>query len=86
MVEKNLNARFIHKHDTEANWAKAENFVPKRGELIVYDVDDNYTYERIKMGDGTTNVNELPFATESVVKDLLNITNNVGYLDAGTIA
>ena len=45
-MEKTLNSRIIHKHDTESNWLKATNFIPKQGELIVYDVDENYTYQR----------------------------------------
>ena len=62
MAEKNFNARIVHKHDTEANWNKATSFIPKQGELIVYDRDSTYDYERIKIGDGVTNVNALPFA------------------------
>lgn len=62
MSEKNtLRTRLVNKHDIEANWLKAENFTPLQGELIVYDIDENYNYERIKMGDGVTNVNALPF-------------------------
>lgn len=65
MSEKNLNVRIIHKHDIEANWLKATNFAPKQGELIVYDKDSNYAYERFKIGDGVTNVNSLPFCGEA---------------------
>lgn len=61
MAEKNLNARIIHKHDIEENWLKATSFIPKQGEIIVYDVDTNYNYERLKIGNGETNVNNLPF-------------------------
>ena len=61
-----LNTRIQHKHDTEINWSKATGFIPKQGELIVYDIDDNYNYERIKIGDGVTNVNSLPFANEII--------------------
>lgn len=64
MAEKNFNTRIIHKHDTEANWLKAENFIPKKGELIVYDKDVNYSYSRFKIGDGETFVNNLPFSME----------------------
>ena len=60
--EKTMNARLQQKHDIEANWLKAVNFIPKDGELIIYDVDDNYSYPRIKVGDGKTFVNELPFS------------------------
>lgn len=64
MSEKNtLRTRLVNKHDIEANWLKATNFTPLQGELIVYDADENYNYERIKMGDGVTNVNELPFVS-----------------------
>ena len=61
MSEKNIKTRIVHKHDTEENWNKAINFIPKQGEIIVYDVDTTYTYERMKIGDGITNVNDLPF-------------------------
>lgn len=62
MSEKNtLRTRLVNKHDIEANWLKATNFTPLQGELIVYDADENCNYERVKMGDGVTNVNELPF-------------------------
>lgn len=62
MAEKNFNnVRIVNKHDTEANWQKATGFVPKQGELIVYDIDSNYSYERFKIGDGIQNVNKLPF-------------------------
>jgi len=29
MDEKMFNTRIIHKHDTQANWEKAVNFIPK---------------------------------------------------------
>lgn len=66
MSEKILNTRIVHKHDTAENWAKATNFIPKQGELIIYDIDNTYTYERFKIGDGKTLVNNLPFADDSV--------------------
>lgn len=62
MAEKQINGRIVHKHDTEANWVKATNFIPKQGELIVYDVDSTHTSERFKIGDGATLVSNLPFA------------------------
>lgn len=65
MAEKKINARIIHKHDTEENWNKATNFVPKKGEMIVYDIDSNHNYERIKIGDGEHIPNDLPFVTDN---------------------
>lgn len=59
--EKNINSRIIHKHDIEANWIKATGFIPKTGELIIYDPDENFAYARFKVGDGVTNINDLPF-------------------------
>ena len=64
-VEKNTNARIQHKHDIEANWSKATNFIPKAGELVIYDADENYTYARIKIGDGVTAINDLGFIDET---------------------
>ena len=66
MSEKTFNTRIVHKHDTEANWLKAVNFIPKQGEIIVYDIDTTYTYERFKIGDGKTLVSALPFANDAL--------------------
>lgn len=65
MAEKQVKTRIINKHDTEANWDKATNFIPKQGELIVYDIDSSHSYERFKVGDGATTVSNLPFYLES---------------------
>lgn len=67
MSEKILKSRIILKHDTAENWAKATSFVPKQGEVIIYDIDTNYSYERFKIGDGKTLVNSLPFADANKV-------------------
>lgn len=67
MSEKTLKTRIIHKHDIEDNWLKATSFIPKQGELIIYDIDDAHQYERFKIGDGVKNVNDLPFATDNKV-------------------
>ena len=61
MIEKELRTKMIQKHDIEVNWEKAINFIPKKGELIVYDPDENYDYSRVKIGDGISTVNELHF-------------------------
>jgi len=71
MAEKILYGRMIQKHDLEANWLKATNFIPKQGEIIVYDKDSNYNYERIKIGDGTTLVSALPFVDDALRTSLL---------------
>jgi len=69
LAEKLINGRIQHKHDVEANWLKAINFSPKEGELIIYDVDSTHNYPRIKIGDGETNVNALPFTQSLAIAD-----------------
>ena len=62
-----IKTRIRLKSDTEANWLKAapkqnsDGFVPLLGELIVYLADDTHRFSRLKVGDGETNVNFLPF-------------------------
>lgn len=56
MANKVIKTRMVQKHDTSENWAKAENFSPLVGEIIVYD-----DLNKFKIGDGKTNVNDLPF-------------------------
>lgn len=65
MAERILSTRVVQKHDLESNW-NSTNFIPKQGEIIVYDVDDNYNYERLKIGDGITSVNFLPFVSDDI--------------------
>ena len=58
--KKYMNTRIQHKIDTSENWSKAVNFTPLNGELIVYS-----DLQQIKIGDGVTNVNSLPFMNAS---------------------
>ena len=69
MAEKNILGRIQHKHDVEENWLKATNFCPKEGELIIYDPDSAHTYPRMKVGNGTDNVNALPFVEPEITLD-----------------
>lgn len=64
MAEKSLNTRIQNKCDTTANWAKATNFVPKKGEIIVYSDGGGTGVPKMKVGDGTTKVGSLKFADE----------------------
>ena len=65
-TEKQIQGRIQLKHDTQTNWEKATNFIPKAGEIIIYDKDSNYNYQRLKIGDGVTNVNLLPFLDDNL--------------------
>lgn len=95
-TEKKIKGVIIPRHDTAKNWAKAVNFTPNDGELIIYSKDSaedlsrgyylndggarldsisiggkNYPVVpsdvvRFKFGNGTDNVNVLPFVTTDV--------------------
>ena len=60
-----MKERIQIKHDIATNWAKAKNFIPLSGELIIYDgIIENGVYieqPKIKIGDGVHKLAELPF-------------------------
>ena len=64
---KQYNVRYQLKSDTEANWNKAgpkdgsTGFIPLSGEPIIYSADNAHPFSRLKIGDGVTNVVNLPF-------------------------
>ena len=66
---KKLSTRIINKHATAAVWNDT-NFTPLQGEIVVYDPGydskDGKTYsrERMKIGDGSHTIQELPFVNE----------------------
>lgn len=55
-MAKIYKGRISQKHDTSENWEKATNFIPLRGEIIIYD-----DLNKIKIGNGVTKVNDLEF-------------------------
>jgi hypothetical protein len=60
MAQKTVKTRIRQKHELAANWESATNFKPLAGELIVYDAEGEQG-PRLKIGDESTPVNELPF-------------------------
>lgn len=86
MANKTFQGRIVQKHDTKANWDKATNFVPLKGEIVVYD-----DLNKIKIGDGTTKVgdlaftNNLPIATKDVLGGIKK-GNNINIAADGTIS
>lgn len=58
MANKTYQGRIVQKHDSSANWAKAINFIPLKGEIIIYD-----DLNKIKIGDGITKINDLDFSS-----------------------
>lgn len=91
-TEKTLKTRVKMKHGKESEWALATKFIPLIGEIIVYDVDNNHTSPRFKVGDGLTNVNNLKFVNQDELAkittlgdELLAVKNGYLPLSGGTI-
>jgi hypothetical protein len=82
LTVRELKARHVQLHDTEANWATKPTFTPFKGEIVVYDIDENYLYERFKIGDGKTALKDLSFcivdADNIVFNEDIKITTAVG--------
>ena len=96
-TEKKITSRIQQKHDVAANWAKATNFIPKKGEIIIYDAEYNASGEetqavRFKIGDGSKTVNNLPFAVidyssdiETLEQKVANNSTAIGALQENTV-
>jgi hypothetical protein len=63
----------ILKHDSTENWKKAINFIPKSGEVIIYDDMD----PPFKIGDGIHTVNELPFVGNLAWSNFTDAIQNI---------
>lgn len=63
MATSTLKTRIQHKNGLPAEWEQATNFVPLKGELIIY---NDTTAPKIKIGDGSTLVGNLPFVGASI--------------------
>lgn len=64
MANKEIKTRIQNKNDTSENWAKAVNFVPLKGEIIIY----NDTLQ-FKIGDGTTLLSQLEFTDKEFTSE-----------------
>ena len=99
MAERTIFGRIVQKHDIEANWNLATNFIPKKGEIIVYDTEVDasgntltlpadrttpYNYERFKIGDGITLIKNIPFALDGAVEEALTQAKVSGEFDGYT--
>lgn len=56
------NLKSVSFHATEAEWETNSNYIPKSGEIVIYDKDSAHDYIRFKVGDGSTFVVNLEFA------------------------
>lgn len=84
---KKYNIKAIPFHGTAAEWEN-NNYIPKDGEIIIYDIDENYNYKRIKIGNGTDIVSVLPFLDEDITSRILaletwsqEIEEKIAYID-----
>lgn len=68
LQNKEYKIKSIPFHGTHDEWLINSSYIPKQGEIIIYDIDSNYNYERIKIGDGVTSVTDLPFYLENEVE------------------
>lgn len=84
-TEKNISSRIIHKHDIEANWDKAINFIPKNGEIIIYDKDENYIAPRLKIGDGINNLHNLSFVNEELMAEIIALNIQLAPLNSAIL-
>lgn len=76
-TEKTLKTRVKMKHGKESEWALATKFTPLIGEIIVYDVDNNHTSPRFKVGDGLTNVNNLKFVNQDELAKITTLGDDL---------
>lgn len=63
MATNTIKTRIQHKNGSASDWSQAITFVPLKGELIIY---NDAAMPKIKIGDGTTLVENLPFIGASI--------------------
>ena len=80
-----MKARVSNLHKTAAEWLKLKDWKPEAGELIVYDPDSEFNYARVKLGDGSHTLTELPFFVDQAAIALLQKQQYHEILDAGRI-
>ena len=79
MAANTVKARIQLKNDTEQNWNKAKNFIPLRGEAIIYSTDSAHPFSRLKIGDGTTPVIDLPFIDANSINGINMISKTTDF-------
>ena len=89
-MDKIVNVRIQNKHDSAENWGLHSNFVPKAGEIVIYDG----TVPNIKIGNGASTIANLNFIdhnhyTKSEVDTLISQSGGsvtiVPALNSGTL-
>ena len=80
-----MKARISHLHKTEAEWSSLKAWKPSAGEFVIYDPDEQYQYARIKIGDGVTQLSDLPFFIDSAIMANLQNQHYFEVIDGGRI-
>jgi hypothetical protein len=70
------NLKSVPFHATEAEWL-TKNYVPKAGEIIIYDADEEHSYLRFKVGNNSDRAHELPFELLSKAETELYINAQI---------
>lgn len=61
--------------DTTEHWMQKRQYIPARGEIIVYsdrNIIDGTYYAGVKIGDGTTFVVDLPFVGDDIAMQIMD--------------
>lgn len=86
----NVKARIRATRDTTANWNAVRDFVPLRGEIIIYtdhgQIQDDFGHiinvPGIKIGDGSAYLIDLPFVNDDVRFQILSeLREHTGNMD-----
>lgn len=94
LIDKYFNVRVKLRNDSHENWEnKAQDFTPFDGEVVIYDINENYPIQLLKIGDGVHKIGELPFINdltqyytkieidEKVTEIYTRIDQNFSFLD-----
>ncbi len=80
-----MKARVSQLCKTEAEWSRLTDFVPFQGEVIVFSPDKQYKYARLKIGDGSTPLRNLPFFIDYAINTFIADNYNI-IVDAGRVS
>ena len=68
-----VSGKILFNKKTENEWNQIDSedspYIPLKGEKVVYDIDTNYGYTRVKFGDGETRLKDLPFQGDPTLPD-----------------
>ena len=81
-----MKARIGQLYKTEAEWNNYLDFIPLAGEIIIFSKDENYSYSRLKVGDGKTKLKDLTFFIDSAIDDHVTQRFITDIIDAGRVS